>query len=119
DLQQLIVDEDLPPLESKYIRALVCESLRSFCPIGGIGRIASKDLLITVRSKENGTIISESRIKKGDLVDPMPMYVAKDPKIYENPSNFDYERFMNASKFLPSLEFLPFGDNVHRCPGWY
>jgi|GEM_PF-3006840 len=119
DLQQKIIDENLPPLESKYIRALICESLRVRCPIGGIGRIASKNLQLTVRSKVDGTLISECRIKKGDLIDPMPMFAAKDPGSFKNPEEFDYERFMKTSSFLPSLEFLPFGGAVHRCPGWY
>lgn len=119
DLQQNIADENTSPMESVYIRALLCESLRVMCPIGGIGRIALKNLLLTLTNKNDGGLISKTVIKKGDLVDPMPIFAAKDPLIFKNPEEFKVERHLKANRFLPALTFMPFGHGPHLCPGWY
>ncbi len=89
------------------------------CPIGGIGRIASKNLLLTLTNKIDGGLISKTVIKKGDLVDPMPIFAAKDPALFKNPLEFKVERHLKANRFLPALPFMPFGHGPHLCPGWY
>jgi len=91
------------------------------CPIGGISRIAAKDLNLDMKNPENGAVLSKTRIKKGDWISPMPIFAAKDPSLFKEPSVFKYERHLDASPFLPNLAHMPFGhpESPHFCPGWY
>lgn len=42
-----------------------------------------------------------------------PFLAANDPQKYKNPSTFDPNRHSDRNK----IEWLPFGDKAHRCPG--
>lgn len=118
DLQEKIREENALPLESSHIGALLCESLRMMCPISGIGRSASKDLVMTLTKKNSGTLVSKTLIKKGDPLAPFIYLIAKDPSIFKNPEKFDPARFEGGTS-LSKLKHKPFGDGPHRCPGWY
>jgi cytochrome P450 len=114
-LQEAIFLEDLPPMESVLIKALICESLRLMCPVVAIARRVLKDSCIAISKNEK--IISKTIIRKGDAVAPLPHFAAKDPTLFKDPSKFDHMRFIKASSFLPKLEHMPFGHGVHMCPG--
>jgi cytochrome P450 len=88
------------------------------CPITGIGRTASKDLVMTLTKKNTNALVSKTVIKKGESLSPINYLIAKDPSIFENPEKFDPARFKGGS-FLSNLKHKPFGDGPHMCPGWY
>lgn len=118
-LQKKIADEDVPFMESKLIRALISESLRTMCPIGGITRTLGKNICVNFKDKETGSLVSRTVMRKGDAFSGFPIFLAKDPSIFINPHQFSYKRQMNAPSFLPALEHMPFGFGKHVCPGWY
>ena len=118
ELQKKIREENAFPLDSSCIESLLCESLRMMCPISGISRIASKDLMMTISKKDNGALLSKTLIKKGDALVPLTYLIAKDPSIFKDPEKFDPTRF-EGETFLSNLKHKPFGDGPHMCPGWY
>lgn len=118
ELQKAIREENASPLDSSCIEALLCESLRMMCPISGISRTASKDLMMTITKKNSRALVSKTLIKKGDLLAPLTYLIAKDPSIFKNPEKFDPTRFAGGT-FLSNLKHKPFGDGPHMCPGWY
>lgn len=96
---------------------LLCESLRMMCPITGVTRTASKDLVMTLTRKIDSTFVSKTVIKKGNHIAPFANLMAKDPSLFKDPEKFDPSR--HKGSFLYNLKHKPFGDGPHMCPGWY
>lgn len=118
ELQDKIRQDRSDPMESKVIRALLCESLRMLCPVLGIGRQVAKPSMLTLTHPESDRIISQTFIPEGSQLSTMNQYAAMDPGIYPEPEKFDINRHMQQSSFLPGLPHLPFGHGAHLCPGW-
>lgn len=63
--------------------------------------------------------------RKGDNVGIFPPLVHRDPRIYPNPDEFQFDRFINApssytlngSNVQANLCFIPFGGGATYCPG--
>lgn len=119
ELQDKIKNEKQDPLESPYIRALLCESLRVLCPVAGIGRTVAKPAMLTLTKLDRGQEISKTFLQAGDELQSMISLTAQDPSVYPNPEKFDYTRHLNQKPFLPGLPHMPFGHGTHLCPGWF
>lgn len=85
------------------------ESLRKHPPASNLARVATKDYKVPN---------SHFTIPKGMLV-LVPVYgIHHDPDIYENPEEFDPNRFSPEQiQQRPSGSFLPFGDGPRNCIG--
>lgn len=63
--------------------------------------------------------------RKGDNVGIFPPLLHRDSRIYSNPEDFQYDRFVNVpaeytidgTQVSSSLCFLPFGGGASYCPG--
>ncbi len=119
ELQSAIRNDTADPLKSSHIIALLSESLRVFCPIGGLGRIAGQNLVFTLTNKKTGDLVSKTFIQKNAGVNASIIFAGKDPSLFSSPSVFDPERFKGAKSLLPGLKHMPFGHGPHKCPGWY
>lgn len=118
-LQRNIRNEATGAMDSKYIRALLCEGLRFMCPINGIGRVLAKPAILTMKSNDDSDASSSTLLKQGDRIIPAPFAAALNPALYPTPERFDYTRHLERKPFLPELPHLPFGHGAHLCPGWY
>ncbi|XP_048865914.1 cytochrome P450 7A1 [Brienomyrus brachyistius] len=93
-------------------------------------RLSSASIMIRV-ANENFTLTLDSSkmvaIRKGDHIAMFPQMMHMDPEIYENPTEFKFDRFLdengqrktdfykNGRKLRHFL--LPFGSGVSECPG--
>jgi cytochrome P450 len=106
------------PMQSVLIRSIIYEGLRMICPVGGIGRGIGKQAVLSLKD-EKGEELSKTLLQPNERIQLLTGFVANDPKLYPNPARFDPSRHAQQSSFLPSIEFMPFGEGMHRCPGWY
>lgn len=93
-------------------------------------RLSSASLNIRV-AKENFTLQLEEKgaytIRKDDIVALYPQTVHLDPEVYEDPSAFKYDRYLDESGkektdfYLRGKKlkyyYLPFGSGKTKCPG--
>ncbi len=102
-LQSAIRNDGETPLKSSHIIALLSESLRMFCPIGGLGRVAGQNLVFTFTNKKTGDLLSKTFIQKNAGVNASVIFAGKDPSLFRNPSVFDPNRFKGAKSLVPGL----------------
>ncbi|XP_077126649.1 cytochrome P450 7A1 [Ranitomeya variabilis] len=107
--------DDMPVLDS-----IIKESMR----------LSSASLNVRV-AKENFTLQLEDKgaysIRKDDIVAFYPQTVHLDPEVYENPSTFKYDRYLDDNGkektdfYLKGKKlkyyYLPFGSGKTKCPG--
>jgi cytochrome P450 len=98
---------------SLTINQLFSESMRLYTPTYVIGRIAACPLLCTVKDKAGNTVFKR-KLRKNEKLLSMPTFAARDPLIFENPDQFNPQRFPAA---LKSYSWFAFGDGTHACPG--
>jgi cytochrome P450 len=88
-----------------YALLVVKEVMRLYPPAYVIGRSALRD-----------TEIGGFPILGGDLVILAPWLLHRDPRFFENPLDFDPERFRSEARF-PRFAYLPFGGGKRICIG--
>ncbi|MDP1835306.1 MAG: cytochrome P450 [Chlamydiales bacterium] len=95
--------------ENKKLRNVCMEALRFSVPI----HIERKGY------SAEGEIVRGQHICPQDDVTIDSIYFAYDPKLVgPSPEKFRPNRWIDASDHWPSLPFMPFGANRHRCPAW-
>lgn len=110
EVDRVLGQSGLPNFEDQadmpYIHALVLESLRWNPPVPtGVPHCSREDDVY------NGYFIP-----KGTTVIPNLWQISRDPKIYEDPSTFNPDRFIDNPNILDPRDFvLGFGRRV--CPG--
>lgn len=97
-------DQDKVP----YINAIVLESLRWNPPAPFIVPHASRE-----DDTYNGYFIP-----KGTMVIPNVWQISRDPNVYEDPSTFNPDRFINDPNIRDPRDFI-FGFGRRACPGSY
>jgi cytochrome P450 family 93 subfamily A len=107
---KLVDESDLPRLP--YLQAIIKETLRLHCPIPMSPRVGSEDCTIDGHFVPAGTPV---------LVNFWA--VGRDPEFWENPLEFNPERFTAGSKYNEvdvrgqHFQMLPFGTGRRMCPG--
>jgi cytochrome P450 len=97
--------EDFRKLE--YSRMVISEMLRIYPPAIFITRMAAED-----------DVIGGYQIKAGQTVIVNPMPIHYHPDFWENPEEFDPERFsQEAEKGRHALSWIPFGAGQRQCIG--
>ncbi len=97
--------ENLSKLE--YTTMVIKESMRLYPPVWGITRDAAKE-----------DVIGGYRIKKGDSIAMSPYAVHRLEKYWENPLQFDPERFSpERMKNIHRYAWFPFGGGQRFCIG--
>lgn len=93
-------------LDLPYTNAIIKEVFRlgSVIPLGVPHRITEDD------------VFDDFFIPKDTIIIPNIWFMARDPRIYNNPEVFNPERFMGDSPELDPAEFV-FGFGKRRCPG--
>ncbi|KAG9042591.1 hypothetical protein FS837_010671 [Tulasnella sp. UAMH 9824] len=91
-----------------YINAVVLESLRWNPPAPFIVPHASRE-----DDTYNGYFIP-----KGTMVIPNVWQITRDPAVYEDPTTFNPDRFINNPNILDPRDFV-FGFGRRACPGSY
>lgn len=100
---------NLEQLESStYTRAVVRELLRWRPPVIMVPYLVKKDFPIT----------PDYTIAKGSMVVPTTYMALRDPDVYENPDEFDPERYYTGDAEVKGAKnFLVFGTGPHYCLG--
>ncbi|MHC0443759.1 cytochrome P450 [Flavobacterium sp. 3-218] len=117
DVQQKVLDEILKvESESKdiveqlqkmtYINAVLNESMRLYPPAW-----------ITDRQNVEDDILGEFTIKKDTLIGVSFYELHRNPKYWENPDNFNPDRFLGEQKKHSMQYFYPFGAGPRMCIG--
>jgi cytochrome P450 len=116
-IQQKIVDE-ISDVESQtsdvveqlqkmiYTNAVINESMRLFPPAW-----------ITDRQNVEDDSLAEYNIKKGTLIGISFYELHRNPKYWENPEQFNPERFLGEQKKQSMQYFYPFGAGPRMCIG--
>lgn len=98
-------------LECKYLDRVVDETLRKYPIAPGLLRKSSTDYKIRD---------SDLVIPKGCTVFVPILGLQRDPDIYENPMEFNPDRFLNSPSGAAKSEgitYAPFGDGPRNCIG--
>ncbi|KAJ9143978.1 Cytochrome P450 61 [Coniochaeta hoffmannii] len=100
---------DLEQLESMtYTRAVVRELLRWRPPVIMVPYMVKKDFPIT----------PDYTVPKGSMVVPTTYMALRDPDVYENPDEFDPERYYSGDAEVKGAKnYLVFGTGPHYCLG--
>ncbi|KAK4879825.1 hypothetical protein RN001_007971 [Aquatica leii] len=96
-------------MDMKYMQQVIDETLRKYPPLTFLTRQCVKDYAIP-----NTDIILE----RGTMV-MLPVFgLHRDPEYYENPEEFNPERFSDANKHnIRPFTYLPFGEGPRLCIG--
>ena len=113
--KELSQDDDLFQAveSSETLSRVYVESIRLFSPGYVISRRAAVDLVCRARNSQDA-VVFEQRIPAGEALMSTPTFAARDPSKFYNPDKFDPDRFEQLPK---SLDWRPFGDGAHSCPG--
>lgn len=109
---QAVLQGNAPSFEKlsqlQYTRCIFNESLRLYPPgIGFVPRVALED------DEMQGYFIP-----KGTLIQVMSYFTARHPDFWEDPEQFDPDRFLpEQSKQRSKFAYLPFGAGPHVCIG--
>lgn len=100
---------NMDQLESmKYTRAVVKELLRYRPPV----------IMVPYLTKKPFPITPTYTIPKGSMVVPTTYLSLRDPEVYENPDEFDPERYYSGdAEEKGAKNFLVFGTGPHYCIG--
>lgn len=112
NFQQVIRNEGK---DSIFLKKCVAEALRLNPPVFIIGRTLRENRLLTVRDENEKIIWSKLLFKDHHLV----CWVAgagKDPKTFENPEEFNPDRF---DTIPTQYSWFPFTTGPHTCPGQF
>ncbi|KAK4753516.1 hypothetical protein SAY87_001620 [Trapa incisa] len=107
---RLIQESDIPSLP--YINAIIKETFRLHPPIPIIPRKSTEE-----------AIINGNRIPAGSLLFVNMWAIARDPKVWDRPMEYEPERFLGKSEKESieikghNYELLPFGTGRRGCPG--
>ncbi|KAA0039671.1 7-ethoxycoumarin O-deethylase-like [Cucumis melo var. makuwa] len=110
-LNQMVEEFHLPKLN--FLDAVVKETLRLHPPLP----------LLVPRTSSQTTTFGEYTIPKGSTIYFNIWAIQRDPKVWDNPLNFEPERFLNESSenlydFTGNrIEFCPFGSGKKSCAG--
>ncbi|XP_049396250.1 cytochrome P450 71A6-like [Solanum stenotomum] len=101
-----VTEEDLENMP--YLIAVMKESLRLHSPVPLLPRQAIKD-----------TKVLGYDVAAGTQVFVCPWAISRDPTIWENPEEFQPERFLDTCVDYKGLNFelIPFGAGRRGCPG--
>ncbi|CAN6578442.1 unnamed protein product [Malus baccata var. baccata] len=105
--EELITEDD--SIEMHYLKAVIKETLRLHPPVPLLlPRIATQD-----------AEIGGYKIKAKTHVMVNAWQIGRDPKLYENPEEFEPERFLNSEVDYKGNDFqlIPFGAGRRVCPG--
>jgi cytochrome P450 len=98
--------------DSLILNLVFAESIRLFTPAYLGTRRPAGPLICRIKNA-NGDIVFEEKIKKHEVFATAFACAGKDPSRFENPNQFHPRRFTTS----PSLDWKPFGDGAHTCPG--
>ncbi|KAL0403116.1 UNVERIFIED_CONTAM: putative (S)-N-methylcoclaurine 3'-hydroxylase isozyme 2 [Sesamum radiatum] len=96
---------DLP-----YLQACIRESIRLHPPV---------PFLLPRRATQSSKVM-DCIIPKGSRVIINTWAMARDPSVWDDPSSFIPERFLDSSMDFKGndFEYVPFGSGRRMCPGW-
>ncbi|KAI1412196.1 cytochrome P450 61 [Hypoxylon sp. FL1857] len=100
---------NLDQLESMtYTRAVVRELLRWRPPV----------LMVPYKAKKSFPVTDSYTVPKGAMIIPTTYMALRDPEVYENPDEFDPERYYTGdAEEKGAKNYLVFGTGPHYCLG--
>lgn len=106
-----ILAQDLAE-DSLILNLVFAESIRLFTPAYLGTRRPAAPLICRIKNAD-GDIIFEEKIKKHEVLATACTFAGKGLSRFENPNQFNPRKFATT----PSLDWEPFGDGAHTCPG--
>nr|XP_015208874.1 PREDICTED: cholesterol 7-alpha-monooxygenase-like isoform X1 [Lepisosteus oculatus] len=134
EVERVIQESNQKLDKMKKTVVLSKEQLDSMSALGSIIdealRLSSASIMIRVAT-ENFVLNMDSgknvSIRKGDRIAMFPQMIHMDPEIYENPTEFKFNRFLDENGQKKTFFYknqrklknflLPFGSGVSECPG--
>jgi len=111
-----ITKEGIPVQElvedSLILNLVFAESIRLFTPAYLGSRRPAAPLICRIKNAD-GKVVFEEKIKKHEVFATAFTFAGQDPSRFENPNQFNPRRFATT----PPLDWKPFGDGAHTCPG--
>jgi cytochrome P450 len=98
--------------DSLILNLVFAESIRLFTPGYIATRRPAAPLICRIKNAE-GKVVFEEKIKKNEVFATGISFAGRDPSRSEKPNQFNPRRFAT----IPSLDWKPFGDGAHACPG--
>lgn len=98
--------------DSLILNLVFAESIRLFTPGYIATRRPAAPLICRIKNAE-GKVVFEEKIKKNEVFATGISFAGRDPSRFEKPNQFNPRRFAT----IPSLDWKPFGDGAHACPG--
>lgn len=102
---RLIEDSDLAELP--YLNGIINETLRMY-PAAP---------LIPPHESSDECTVGNFRVPRGTMLLVNVWAIQNDPKIWENPTKFKPERFINVEGESDGFKLMPFGFGRRKCPG--
>ena len=102
-----VTEDDLPRMP--YLKAVIKETSRLHCPL---------PLLVPRQSTQDINLMGYN-ISAGTQVIVNAWAIGRDPNIWDNPKEFQPERFLKSSIDFRGFHFelIPFGGGRRSCPG--
>lgn len=95
------------PEKTPYLAAVIREAMRLYPPAWAIGREPMRDV-----------VVGDFLFKRGDQVLIAPYLLHRDPRWFENPTEFRPERWQDGlAERLPRHVYMPFGGGPRICIG--
>ncbi|XP_036374002.1 cytochrome P450 7A1 [Megalops cyprinoides] len=134
EINRVIKESDHKPVNPGRPLILSKAELDSMSVLGSIIeealRLSSASIMIRI-ANENFTLTLDSGktadIRKGDYIAMYPQMIHMDPEIYENPTEFKFDRYLdeNGQKKMDFYKngrklkqfLIPFGSGASECPG--
>ncbi|EYU22199.1 hypothetical protein ABFS82_09G012800 [Erythranthe guttata] len=105
--KEFVTEDDLDKMH--YLKAVIKESLRLHTPVP----------LLAPRESIKDTKVMGYDVAAGTHVLVNAWSIARDPTMWENPEEFNPDRFMNTDVDFKGqhFEYIPFGAGRRGCPG--
>lgn len=97
--------------EMTYLDQIIQEAIRLFSPVASMQKICTKS--ITLQAAD-GLFCD---LNPGDVVFISPVGIHRDEKYWENPNEFNPDRFDKGSEGYRKYVYLGFGKGPRQCPG--
>ncbi|XP_044575587.1 probable cytochrome P450 28d2 [Cotesia glomerata] len=97
--------------EMTYLDQIIQEAIRLFSPVASMQKICTKSITL------QGVDGLACALDPGDVVFISSVGIHRDEKYWQNPNDFNPDRFAKGSEGYRKHMYLGFGEGPRKCPG--